>query len=59
MLVRTVTHGLIRVLQSAARQWTDQWSRWSKFTRMVHRYGRATSAAFSGSVVFTLATTES
>jgi hypothetical protein len=25
----------------------------------VHRYGRATSAAFSGSVVFTLATTES
>jgi hypothetical protein len=31
--VRTVTHGLIRVLQSAARQWTDQWSRWSKFTR--------------------------
>jgi hypothetical protein len=24
--VRTVTHGLIRVLQSAARQWTEPWS---------------------------------
>src|SRR3984885_989646 len=32
--VRTMTHPLIRVRASAARQWTDQPSRCMKFTRM-------------------------
>jgi hypothetical protein len=44
-----VSQGLINVCQSAAVE----------VYQSPHRYGRAISAAFSGSVVFTLATTES